>query len=456
MQEKKTHVKTIDELSLLIKKWYSEEESFKEAFIEAIKGVKTIPNGTDINIQYDWKEKTIDDLCMFFKDWHTWNPGLETGLEYIQRFSWLYYENPKGLEFVTKGHGLLMTYYFVEVNANKMNSTLSIPLAKEWEKALGSALMDKYVIPVDGYQSFNEFFSRELKTPRSISNPDNDAVVVSPADAIINMIDDNLSITQSKIEVKTQNINVVELLNNSELSTRFEGGTAVSCILMPNVYHRYHSPVSGKVVEANQDVAGEYFGISDFPKLLNGGDVGYGYDYSVFEHFRRGYTIIETEEYGFVAMIPVGLNTIASVIFNEKFKNIKLSDAPVNITKGEEIGYFQYGGSMNILLFEKGIFPSIRIPQGQILGKMAVKFTKFFTGTWADLNGTKITVTKTPLNSFSVNYENNRGPFIGYSYGLNELKINFTDDGGIKTGVIIEEDKKYIINWDNNTKWVKQ
>ena len=111
---------------------------------------------------------------------------------------------------------------------------------------------------------------------------------------------------------------------------------------------------------------------------------------------------------------------------------------------------------MNILLFEKGIFPSIRIPQGQILGKMAVKFTKFFTGTWADLNGTKITVTKTPLNSFSVNYENNRGPFIGYSYGLNELKINFTDDGGIKTGVIIEEDKKYIINWDNNTKWVKQ
>ncbi|NEO30011.1 MAG: hypothetical protein F6K36_06080 [Symploca sp. SIO3C6] len=38
-----------------------------------------------------------------------------------------------------------------------------------------------------------------------------------------------------------------------------------------------------------QDVAGEYFGISDFPGLLNDDNVDYGYNYSVFEHFRRGY-----------------------------------------------------------------------------------------------------------------------------------------------------------------------
>jgi phosphatidylserine decarboxylase len=139
---------------------------------------------------------------------------------------------------------------------------------------------------------------------------------------------------------------------------------------MPTVYHRFHSPVSGTVIEANADVQGAYFGIKDFPELIDKGNVGYGYDYSVFEDFRRGYLIIETQDYGKVAMIPVGLNTIASVLFNEKFNSIT---SPQPITKGEEVGYFQYGGSLNILLFEPGVFPSVRIPQGQIIGTMNKK-----------------------------------------------------------------------------------
>jgi phosphatidylserine decarboxylase len=104
--------------------------------------------------------------------------------------------------------------------------------------------------------------------------------------------------------------------------------------------------------------------------LIDKGNVGYGYDYSVFEDFRRGYLIIETQDYGKVAMIPIGLNTIASVLFNEKFNSIT---SPQPITKGEEVGYFQYGGSLNILLFEPGVFPSVRIPQGQIIGTMNKK-----------------------------------------------------------------------------------
>lgn len=206
---------------------------------------------------------------------------------------------------------------------------------------------------------------------RPISSPLDDSVVVSPADAIVNMIDDNLSL-DAPLQVKTQKLNVMQLLNNSQYASSFEGGTAVSCILMPTVYHRYHSPVAGKVIESNPDVSGYYFGIDDFPKLINGGNVGYGYDYSVFEDFRRGYLIIDTVTYGKVAMIPVGLNTIASIVFKEKFRSIKASQ-PVAIAKGEEVGYFQYGGSLNILLFEKGCFPAVRIPQGQIIGTLDEK-----------------------------------------------------------------------------------
>jgi len=454
--EANTTITTIEEFIAQIKQWYANDATFKAGFNQAIAGVQTMPSETSPSVKHDWKNKTIADLCDFFNQWYVWNPEVETGLEYIQRFSWLYYENPKGLEFVTTGTGLQMTFLFVEVNAGKMNSAVSIPLVKTWQDALGKTVMDEYVIPTGGYTSFNEFFSRELKVPRPVSNPSDDSVVVSSADAIVNMIDDNLSIT-TPIDVKTQQLNVLELLANSDLAVKFEGGSAVSCILMPNVYHRYHSPVAGKVVESNQDVAGEYFGIKDFPKLINGGNVGYGYDYSVFEHFRRGYAIIETEEYGLVAMIPVGLNTISSVIFNDPFQDIKLTDTPVAIAKGEEIGYFQYGGSMNILLFENGVFPSVRIPQGQIIGTMAPKNP--FVGTWKDLNGTIITValSSTHPGSLAVNYGNGRGPFIGISDSTitpPAIEVNFTDDDGIKTGVTAEYG--FEINWNNGTKWVRQ
>jgi phosphatidylserine decarboxylase len=228
---------------------------------------------------------------------------------------------------------------------------------------------------LDGFENFNEFFTRELKPGmRPISKPDDDSVVVSPADAVVNMIDDDLTLDKL-LDVKTQKLSVTQLLNGSKYAAHFEGGTAVSCILMPDVYHRYHAPVSGIVVEAREDVVGCYFGIDDFPKLINGGNVGYGYDYSVFEKFHRGYLVIETAKYGYVAMIPVGLNTIGSVIFEEKFKHVD-DDEPVEIFKGEGVGYFQYGGSLNMLLFEKGCFPAVRIPQGQIIGTLEEKDKK--------------------------------------------------------------------------------
>ena len=67
-------------------------------------------------------------------------------------------------------------------------------------------------------------------------------------------------------------------------------------------------------------------------------------------------------------MVPVGLNTVASVIFEDKLKNIPDKHAPVLIKKGDEIGYFQYGGSLIILLFERDRFPSLNILQGQQIG----------------------------------------------------------------------------------------
>jgi phosphatidylserine decarboxylase len=260
-----------------------------------------------------------------------------------------------------------MTADFVKLRGDYMDSPASLSIVKEWIEELGSQ-MDQFVIPPGGFKSFNEFFTREVKQgARPVSSPDDDSVVAAPADCVINMIVDDLTDT-TKIPVKTVYLNINELLNDSPFAANFVGGTAVSCILMPNTYHRYHSPVSGMIVESSENVAGEYFGIKDFPDLLDKGDVGYGYDYSVFEHFHRGFFVIETKNYGCVAVIPVGLNTISTVVFKEGFKNIPHKDTPKEVKKGDELGYFQYGGSLNILLFEPGRFPSLSLLQGQRIG----------------------------------------------------------------------------------------
>ncbi|WP_233290009.1 phosphatidylserine decarboxylase [Kitasatospora sp. MBT66] len=57
----------------------------------------------------------------------------------------------------------------------------------------------------------------------------------------------------------------------------------MSCILLPDTYHRYHAPGGGEVVEARDDIGGVYYGMKDFPALLDEGNVGYGFDYSMFD-----------------------------------------------------------------------------------------------------------------------------------------------------------------------------
>lgn len=365
-------VKSMKDFINQLHAWYdSDYKGFKTSYDAAVANVNPIPAGTDPKVMYDWKNKGIKDLCKFFEDWYDWLPDVETGLEYIQKFSWLYYENRYGLYFVTTGPGYVMTAEFVKLRGNYMDSKESLPLVDKWIKELGHQ-MDQFIVPTVGFKSFNDFFIRKVKPEaRPISFPDDESVVVAPADCVINMIVDDLTV-ETKIPVKTKFLNINELLDNSKYAEKFVNGTAVSCILMPNTYHRYHAPVSGYVVESNENVAGEYFGIKDFPDLLNKGDVGYGYDYSVFEHFRRGYLVIKTD-YGYVGMVPVGLNTIASVIFTEKYKIITSDDNPVPVKKGDEVGYFQYGGSLNILLFEPGRFPSLSLLQGQRIGLLNKK-----------------------------------------------------------------------------------
>ncbi|MES0836738.1 phosphatidylserine decarboxylase [Nocardiopsis tropica] len=366
---KEYRIETIDDFTDLLQRWYAaDHEGFATMFDAAVKNVKPIPEGTGSEVRHDWRNSTIDDLCDFFRAWDKWEPGVDSGLVFIEKFSWLNYENDYGMVFVTSGPGCEMTALFTEFQGRYMDSEKSLGLVEKWKRQLGPR-MDDYVVPPGGFKNFNDFFVRRVKDgKRPIDAPADDTVVVAPADCVINMIVNELT-EETRIPVKTVTMNVRELLDGSAYAGRFVGGTAVSCILMPDGYHRYHSPVAGQVVESNSGIGGVYYGMRDLPGLLNDGNVGYGHDYSMFERFRRGYLVIDTGDAarGHVGMVPVGLNSIASVEFRPELSRVR-PENPVAIAKGEEVGCFKYGGSLNILLFEKGCFPALQLLQGQRIG----------------------------------------------------------------------------------------
>ena len=163
------------------------------------------------------------------------------------------------------------------------------------------------------------------------------------------------------LDVKNIPINLMDLLGDTpqKLKNKFIGGTGLSCVLMPNTYHHFHTPVSGKIEHAEIVKSGTY-GYLDFPNWVPlDGNVGRpGSDFSQFEVFQRGVIIIKVKYkgiknqplIGYVASIPVGLDTIGSVVLDPDV--VKGAKVKRGYTR---LGNFFYGGSLNIMLFSRGL-----------------------------------------------------------------------------------------------------
>lgn len=348
-----------------LKNLYESDKEFKNTVDLMFKNVHDLADGA----ANPWKNKNIDDLGEFLNEWFYFLPNTHNGLDRILKFTLLYYKNPNGMKFILDEPGLSWTNSFVEERGKFMDSPESAKIIKEWltDKLLGN---EDFVLPSAGFKSFNEFFIRDLKPgARPIDDVTDNAVLVSPADGVINMIANELQL-DSQIPTKgrtTMSLNA--LLNDSEYAKKFIGGSAMAVFLMPDNYHHYHAPISGSIVESKEDVGDRLFGMPDMSDMINNGNPGYNKDYSVFENFRHGYFIIKTENYGFVAMIPIGLQTVGSVVFEDEYKNVSDSN-PITIYKGEKLGHFAYGGSTVLLIFEKNKLSSISVQQGQRIGKL--------------------------------------------------------------------------------------
>ena len=222
--------------------------------------------------------------------------------------------------------------------------------------------IDDYSVGPSGWLTFNQFFAREMRPgKRLIDDPRDDRVIASPADAVFMgqwPIDANSTIT-----VKGVNWAIADLLDGSPYEDAFQNGIYMHSFLYVDDYHRYHVPVSGEIKEVRNIHGRVYMDVFRQPDGTL--DVVDGDTYQFKQE--RGLIIIDSPEVGLVAVLPIGMAYVSSVNLTP--------EVGANLRKGDEFGYFLFGGSDIVMLFQdKTVVIDADVGrkylQGQRLGQM--------------------------------------------------------------------------------------
>lgn len=191
--------------------------------------------------------------------------------------------------------------------------------------------------PLDSFKNFNEFFYRKLKdSARPLDEPNNDARVVSMADCRLMAFDTVKEATS--IWIKGRDFTVSRLLgpNYADVASNYDGGGLAIFRLAPQDYHRFHSPVSGRIGKITK-ISGEYYTVN--PQAIRTALDVYG------ENIRQ-IVPIHSEQFGTVMTVWVGAMMVGSIL-----SEVEEGD---EVHRGSPLGYFAFGGSTIVCLFEKG------------------------------------------------------------------------------------------------------
>lgn len=247
------------------------------------------------------------------------------------------YQSKVGLALIDSGAKDLLQK-MSEKQGKRMNSPESAKdIPKFLEVFKDQIKLDEVKYPIEQFKTFNEFFTRELKPgARPIASEEHEEVAVCAADSRLmafNSIDDSL-----RFWIKGRKFSVGGLLGNAESLGNFRNGCLVIFRLAPQDYHRFHFPVSGTIEE--------FFDIPGCLYTVNPIAVNSKYC-NVFTENKRVVALISTPKFGKVAFVAIGATMVGSI----KFLRKKGED----VKKGEEFGYFAFGGSTVICVFEKDV-----------------------------------------------------------------------------------------------------
>ena len=184
--------------------------------------------------------------------------------------------------------------------------------------------------PLESFRSYNDFFIRKLK-PEARPVEKNPQILISPADSrllVYNLNKDKI------IPVKGRGYKISELLGTGKFDADYENGTCLVFRLAPGDYHRF-----GYIDHGEQDCVWEKGRAlhSVNPLALNSG-------LPVFKENFREAVVLDTNNFGQVLHVDVGAMIVGRIVQHHRDAHI--------FSKGEEKGYFEFGGSSIVLLFK--------------------------------------------------------------------------------------------------------
>lgn len=207
-----------------------------------------------------------------------------------------------------------------------MNSALS---AKRIKSFIQSNDIDMSQYLKEDYVSFNEFFIRKIKDgEREINQASN--VLIAPCDSKLSCfkIDQNV-----RLKIKNTVYSLEDLLMSPTLASRYQNGYALIFRLTVDDYHRYHFFDDG-TSEKEVHIPGYFHTVNPIANDY----------YPIYKTNSRTYTLLHTKHFDDVIMMEVGALMVGKITNHHKKE----------FSRGEEKGYFEFGGS-TVVLFIKDI-----------------------------------------------------------------------------------------------------
>lgn len=224
-----------------------------------------------------------------------------------------------------------------------------------------------------GFKSWDHFFTRHFRFDegvRPVAKPDDDNVIVNACESQPYKVAYDAK-ARDQFWIKEQPYSVYDMLAHDELAEDFAGGTVYQAFLSALSYHRWHAPVSGRIVKAYV-VPGTYYseplfeGLGDpNSKARANHEIDPAGEVTAQEYLTamatRAVFFIESDnpKIGLMAFLGVGMCEVSTC-------DITVKEGQ-HVKKGEEIGMFHFGGSTHCLLFRKGVnvdgFPSTELQE---------------------------------------------------------------------------------------------
>ncbi len=267
--------------------------------------------------------------------WHRANKKIETELVYGDRFIRFLYDSSlgklTGRVFANKYFSQLYGYFQEQPSSHgkvrPFIEKFQIPIHEYEPGSRPASLIE------DSYKTFNEFFIRKFKPCQRPFVADTKRM---PAFAEARYVGFKSITDDLTFPVKGKDLNAYGMLGKSEIAKLFEGGPLMVARLCPVDYHRYHYPDAGKVIE-HYTIHGEYDSVNPLALKLKS---------NILIENERQVSILQTENFGKIAYVEVGAICVGKIVQSHPW------DKP--FLRGEEKGYFLFGGSTVVILGEKG------------------------------------------------------------------------------------------------------